>query len=90
MTLQMDIGVAIDQMRSGHKVARSAWNGKGMWLALQVPYDHSKMTLPSIIYMFTAQQRLVPWVPSQTDLLAWDWMVVEAVDRPAIDPELVG
>lgn len=76
-TNQMDIGLAIDRMRSGHKVAREGWNGKGMWLALQVPDAHSKMTLP-YIYMFTAQQQLVPWLASQSDLLAQDWMVVDA------------
>lgn len=77
MALQMDIGLAIDRMRSGHKVAREGWNGKGMWLALQVPDAHSKMTLP-YVYMFTAQQQLVPWLASQSDLLAQDWMVVDA------------
>lgn len=29
-----DFGWAIRQLKSGKKVARSGWNGKGMWLAL--------------------------------------------------------
>lgn len=33
---QMNFGHAIEAMKSGAKVARSGWNGKGMWLALQV------------------------------------------------------
>jgi hypothetical protein len=46
-----------------------------MWLALQFPDAHSKMTLP-YIYMRTAQGDLVPWLASQTDMLALDWEVV--------------
>ena len=69
------IGQAVKEMRNGNKVSRSGWNGKGMWLQLQVPDDHSKMTLP-YVYMHTAQGDLVPWLCSQTDLLAVDWSVV--------------
>jgi hypothetical protein len=66
------IGWAVKQMHNGAKVRRAGWNGKGMWLALQVPDDHSKMSLP-YVYMSTAQGDLVPWLCSQTDLLAADW-----------------
>ena len=68
----MNIGEAIATMRAGSKVSRAGWNGKGMWLALQVPDEHSKMSLP-YVYMSTAQGDLVPWLCSQTDLLADDW-----------------
>lgn len=68
------IGWAIKQMHHGSKVTRPGWNGKGMWLALQVPDEHSKMTLP-YIYMKTADNQLVPWLASQTDILAMDWMI---------------
>ena len=68
-------GWAIKQMHNGAKVCRSGWNGKGMWLALQVPDANSKMTLP-YIYMSTVQGDLVPWLASQTDMLATDWQVV--------------
>jgi hypothetical protein len=47
-----------------------------MWLELQTPDEHSKMTLP-YVYMSTAQGDLVPWLCSQTDLLATDWEIVE-------------
>ncbi len=69
------IGWAIKQLHDKRRVARSGWNGKNMYLELQVPDDHSKMTLP-YVYMRTAQGDLVPWVCSQTDLLAVDWTVV--------------
>jgi len=58
------------------RVARRGWNGKGMWLALQKPDERSKMTLP-YVYMKTADGALVPWLASQTDILAEDWFVVE-------------
>lgn len=80
-----DFGLALAYLRDGHKVARSGWNGKKMWLALQVPDAHSKMTLP-YIYMRTAQGDLVPWLASQTDVLGNDWAVV-ADDNPGVVPE---
>lgn len=66
--------VPISTAIHGHLVI--GWNGKNMWLALQVPDAHSKMSLP-YIYMSTAQGDLVPWLASQTDVLATDWDVVQ-------------
>ena len=71
----MDIGQAVKRLLSGDQVARAGWNGKGMYIELQVPDEHSKMTLP-YVYMSTAQGDLVPWLCSQTDLLATDWETV--------------
>jgi hypothetical protein len=73
--MSMDFGQALIALRGGARVARSGWNGKGMWLALQRPDAHSKMTLP-YIYMKTADDQQVPWLASQTDMLAEDWVVV--------------
>jgi hypothetical protein len=71
-----DFGMALNHLRSGRRVSRSGWNGKGMWLALQTPDANSKMSLP-YIYMSTVDGNLVPWLASQTDVLANDWGVVE-------------
>lgn len=30
----MNFGQALEQLKQGKRVARSGWNGKGMWLAL--------------------------------------------------------
>jgi hypothetical protein len=68
-------GGALAALKAGQRVARTGWNGKGMWLALQVPDAGSKMSLP-YIYMSTAQRDLVPWLASQTDVLAEDWYIV--------------
>ena len=60
---------------SNVKVARTGWSGKGMWIQIQFPDAKSKMSLP-YIYMSTADGKLVPWLASQTDILAEDWEVV--------------
>jgi hypothetical protein len=70
-----DFGWAIDQLRLGNRVRRAGWSGGGMWLARQVPDQHSKMTLP-YIYMSTATGDLVPWLASHADMLADDWTIV--------------
>lgn len=77
----MDIGLAIATLRKGSKVQRLGWNGKGMWLELQVPDAHSKMTLPYIYLNYPAgdvypEGARVPWLASQTDILADDWQLV--------------
>ena len=72
----MDIGEAVKALYDHKKVMRAGWNGKDMYLELQVPDDHSKMSLP-YVYMKTADNHLVPWLCSQTDLLACDWEVLK-------------
>lgn len=69
-----DIGWAVRAMRNGKKVCRAGWNGKGMWLSL-VPASSPPMEPTRLAYvqMYTAQMTLVPWLCSQTDLLAEDW-----------------
>jgi len=73
----MNFGWAIHELKAGRKLARKGWNGKGMWLKLQAPDEHSKMSLP-YIYMKTACDNTVPWLASQTDVLAEDWEDVGA------------
>ena len=72
---------ALDLIKQGHKIARQGWNGKGLWLELQTPDAHSKMTLPYIYINYpedakTTPGARVPWLASQTDLLAEDWGIV--------------
>ncbi|CAI0903197.1 Protein of uncharacterised function (DUF2829) [Serratia quinivorans] len=75
-------GEAIKVLQSGKKVARAGWNGKGLWLELQVPDSHSKMTLPYIYMSYPGDAKTtpgarVPWLASQTDMLADDWLVIQ-------------
>jgi hypothetical protein len=68
----MDFSSALLELKDGNKLMRTGWNGKGMYIELQRPDEHSKMTLP-YIYIKSVTGDLVPWVASQTDLLANDW-----------------
>lgn len=67
---------ALIMLRQLKRVSRKGWNGKGMWIQLQIPDSDSKMSLP-YIYMKTASGNFVPWVASHTDILSSDWMLVE-------------
>ncbi len=68
------IGWAVKQLNAGNKVRRRGWNGPNQYLKLQSPDLNSKMTLP-YVYIRTVQGDLVPWICSQTDLLAQDWEI---------------
>lgn len=68
-------GDAIRFMKGGAAVSRIGWNGPDQWIALQVPDDHSKMKKP-YIYISPVDGELVPWLASQTDMLAEDWYCV--------------
>jgi len=74
--INMSFGDALTLLKYNERVCRRGWNNMG-WLALQVPDVHSKMTQP-YIYLKMADNQLVPWVPSQTDILAMDWETLHA------------
>jgi hypothetical protein len=82
--IEQNIGWALLQLRAGYYVRRQGWNGKGMWLALQSPDQNSKMTLPYIYIEYPEghpaypRGSRVPWLASQTDILADDWEIVES------------
>lgn len=44
-----DFGWALECLKGGLKVQRSGWNGPGQFLQLQVPDEHSKMTLATLL-----------------------------------------
>lgn len=79
-------GEAIKALKSGNRVARAVWNGKGMWLRLVqgTEWGLPLLAFPEVlnhrlapfILMKTADNQLVPWLASQTDILADDWVVV--------------
>ncbi len=73
----MNFGEALEKLKQGMFIFRKGWNGKNQRLKLQVPDENSKMTLP-YIYIMTVQGELVPWLASQTDILADDWFMGEA------------
>jgi len=78
----MNFGDALDFLKSGNTVARKGWNGKGMWLELQKPDEHSKMTLPYLYLNYPKGDKYpngarVPWLASQTDMLSEDWALFD-------------
>jgi hypothetical protein len=73
--MNLHFGEALEALQNGERVARAGWNGPDQYIELQVPDEHSKMTRP-YLFISTVQGDLVPWAPSQTDVLAEDWEVV--------------
>ena len=82
-TTNLTFGEVLPKLKSGKKVARAGWNGEGMWLTLVDTgyYDVGCSVVGEInlllpwIGMKTADNKFVPWLASQTDMLAEDWCV---------------
>jgi hypothetical protein len=84
-------GDAVYFLKRGGKVARAGWNGKGMFLYLvgadaypaktAVAKAHfgedAKVPYKAYIAMKTVDEDVVPWLASQTDVLAEDWVILE-------------
>ena len=78
----MDFGDAIRAMKSGKRVARDGWNGKGMFLflvngstfsvnrepLLSIMGEGTQVQYHAHIDMKTAQGYVVPWLASQADM----------------------
>ena len=79
------IGEAVKAMQDGLAVERAGWNGRGMFLFLVrgegVIEQHNVGTSlveaegVDFVMMKTADDKFVPWLCSQTDLLATDWSI---------------
>lgn len=87
----MNFGHALDLLRDGRKASRAGWNGKGMFIFL-VPGSEFIVNRPPLLGIFplntevryhshidmkTADGFIVPWLASQTDMLAEDWVEVK-------------
>lgn len=68
----MNFSDALAALKSGKKLTREHWNGKGQWVAIQWSDQNSMMWRP-YIYISPVDHHFVPWIASQTDLLAEDW-----------------
>lgn len=85
----LNFGQAIEALKQNKKVNRSGWNGKGMFLYYVPANNYPAVTevakkefgetveYGAYIAMKTAQNNVVPWLASQTDVLAEDWGIVE-------------
>ena len=80
----MNFSDALTSMKNRHVVARDGWNGKGQWIALINPsfgisvpeWGTMVQPLSPFIVIKTADGKAIPWVASQTDILADDWVIV--------------
>lgn len=87
----LDIGAAVAAMKKGNIVARKGWNGKNMHLFIvsgtyvtktindvygSVDQTDRYALVQDSVYMFTAQGSVVPWLCSQSDLLAEDYGIL--------------
>lgn len=82
LTDGMSFGLAIEAAKKGMKIARKGWNGKGIYvfLAKNVKYFEDFLAIDTHGLQTdnaAAPKCIVPWFPSQTDMLADDWMVIE-------------
>lgn len=86
----MDFSLALRHLKEGYKVARTNWNGKDMFIFL-VPGSTFKVNRAPLLGIYpegteikyhghidmkTADGQVVPWLCSQTDMLATDWELV--------------
>lgn len=84
----LDFAAVVRGLKAGFRYRRVGWNGKGMFIFL-VPgskFTVNREPLLSIlgegtevdyhghVDMHTATGQIVPWLCSQTDLLAEDWL----------------
>nr|WP_306292000.1 DUF2829 domain-containing protein [Bacillus sonorensis] len=88
-TKGMEFGTALFLLKKGYKVARRGWNGKGMFLYYVPANSYPAQTeaakehfgdmvdYGAYIAMKTAQGNVVPWLASQTDVLAEDWEIIK-------------
>lgn len=75
-----DFSEALKRLKAGRRVQRLGWNGKGMWLEF-VPADSWSTSVgPSgacrlpWLGIKTVNGGFVPWLASQIDMLAEDWL----------------
>jgi hypothetical protein len=85
----MNFGEALQALKQGKKVERTGWNGKGMFIyyvpsnsypaVTETAKSHFGDQVPYREYlaMKTINDEVVPWVASQSCLLAEDWKIVE-------------
>ncbi len=89
----MDFSQALIAIKQGDRVARQGWNGKGIFIFLVVPskgrsIDGRDVQIDNYIAIDItglstkndqAPRTIVPWLASQTDLLAEDWEIFDPV-----------
>lgn len=74
----MDFSTALKEIIQGKQLTRTGWNGKGQFVFF-VPSHGDDDHLYKASFAFKAVDgQLVPWVATHTDMLAYDWEVINA------------
>ena len=85
----MNFSGALSALKAGNLVQRVGWNGKGMFIFLVkgstfavnrpplmgIYPEGTEINYHAHIDMKTADNTIVPWLCSQTDMLAEDWQL---------------
>lgn len=84
----MDFSKALKELKDGKALHRSGWSGQGQFIYYvpegkyepQTKIDEKtfgkEVPYAAYIAMKTNENTVVPWLASQTDLLAEDWLVI--------------
>ena len=72
---------ALEAVKEGKAIQRNGWNGSGLVVKAQFPDENSKMTLPYLYIEYPADAKTTPgakcpWLASQTDIMAEDWLII--------------
>lgn len=85
----MNFSEALEELKEGKKLQREGWNGKGMFIYWVPGGEYKAQTAAArdtfgdlvpyrgYIAIKTAQNDVVPWVASQSDILEEDWQIVK-------------
>jgi len=73
----MNFGNILEELKTGKKVVRNGWNGKGMYIQLNKAMDFEFSELCPFFTIKNVRNSFDTWVPSVSDLLAEDWEIVE-------------
>ena len=79
----MPFSYALEACKTGKKIARKGWNGKGLWIRL-LDSSYTGIVTHSILVIEYPEGHsaylkgsCIPWFPSQTDMLSDDWYIAE-------------
>ncbi|MBP2629882.1 MAG: hypothetical protein H6Q70_510 [Firmicutes bacterium] len=73
----MTFGLAVEALKKGFRVCRKGWNGKSMYIQLNKGGDYEFSEILPFFVIKNVLNSFNTWVPSISDILAEDWMIVE-------------
>ena len=72
----MNFEKALTLLKNGKYITRKGWNGKGMYLFLYTDGGFiDDYEIQNFILLKTVNDTVIPWIASQSDILAEDWEV---------------